>query len=129
MTLDRREFLRGLAALAGLLAAGCPRGHGAVETLLVELVHTLAVPDPSRVGRRLLESEPGLHDVESLCEEIFGELPIETAADSAELARTFRDKVRGELEAGRFALADGWLLAPSEARLCALLAAGHETAS
>ena len=123
MVVGRREFLvRAVsAALAAFSAAALPQRPHADESRIAEqrlanLFHDKAAA--LAVGRRHLERYPDEGDRLVLLAALFpGGLP---AADTALRSQLARQRQR-DFETGRVVILDGWTLAISESRLCAMV--------
>ncbi len=123
--LTRRRFLGGLAiAASGAVAAtglaSCRPALSDAETLLLELVSQVAVPDPVAVGQAYLRDHRDEHDAAVLLDRVFAGLPV--AGGGRRLLASFRDRLSDDFEHRRTVRADGWILSRTEARFCALLA-------
>lgn len=137
--LTRRRMLQGILALGLAPLAGCggdrgggrggSRGgsrngdHSPILLLLHGLLQEVALPDPLQVGRAHLQNTPTERDPSLLLEAVFADLPL--AADLPHLRRTFAQRLREEFTHQQTITTDGWLLALSESRFCALLAICH----
>jgi hypothetical protein len=80
-----------------------------------------------RIGRAYLASHPEENDASALERRLFGHSG--GAWDARRAADTWETSCREDFRAGRLVAIEGWWLAPSEARLCALisLTAGRTT--
>ncbi|HMR31024.1 MAG TPA: hypothetical protein PKA13_08175 [Geminicoccaceae bacterium] len=122
-TLDRRSLLAGATGTAFVAAlpasAAAPTAAGALVDALDQRDSALAI------GREVLAQQPGLS-----ADVLVAELARAVALPPGRLARMDRELLRARLDAARsaeFGRADtvrvrGWVLAASEARLCALVA-------
>ena len=84
---------------------------------------TTAGPRPSPadvalIGERYLVLHPDEASVEALS------TAVAAPAGAGPAFASLRGRIHGDLEAGRVAVVDGWVLAVTEARLCALVALG-----
>jgi hypothetical protein len=137
--LDRRRFIAAaLAVSAAMLpwqrsladtataAAGIHRAAGAGGTSATALLGTLGNPAAAgRLGAAYLSAYPDEADLDVLVHQLTGALGTgaDTAAVSQEaLMQALVDRVEQEYCTAPLVRADGWLLAPSEARLYALAA-------
>ncbi len=141
MRFSKRYILRLGTALAVSLGAG--RAHAlagaGAETRKSEAVHRLlgvfSRPESAAiVGRRYLERYPMEADPVRLLAAIEGRLrraagppslPPLDRIGKAQLDRHIAAAVARDFEDGRMAEVEGWLLAETEARLCALAALEH----
>jgi len=126
--LVRRRFLRlGLGSVLGSLAglAGWRPAFAAVRA-----VDFFAHPDSARaIGRAVLQARPDWHDPAHLAAGLLADRPqlagiFSPRADRPAMAREVRQAIGEDFAAGSTVLVDGWLLARSEAKLCALAALG-----
>lgn len=128
MKLSRRGALLGILATAGAtlaslrfpwqVALGSP-----VEDILLELLQVVAVPDPLHVGEFYLRALSDLPErPEKLMDSVFGDLPAAPVDVTRELAEALREKAQRQFEAGEMMQVGGWILAPVEVELCALIA-------
>ena len=131
--LDRRRFIAAaLALFTGALAwrrslADVALGAAGIDdTGPTALLSTLAKPAAAaRLGAAYLSAHPDEADLGLLVHQLTGALGtgIETADASPEtLIQALVDQVEQEYCTAPLVRADGWLLAPSEARLYALAA-------
>jgi hypothetical protein len=121
LTLSRRQLLTAaLGLLVGPLAAG--PGIAAAQLPPASLLRVLTDPAAAvRFGRAYLADHPDEADLEVLVGRLRASLGTEpSAADSA--AAAIVELVQAEYVTETLLRVDGWLLAPSEARLYALAA-------
>lgn len=111
----------GLAALAGWRVAVT------VEPGVVAALRRAVGPDASAraVGRAYLAAHPAEADRERLVRTLVAEPAtaralLATRPDPAALGEALAQAIRGDFLARRMVKVDGWLLARTEARLCAL---------
>lgn len=122
--MKRREFL-GLTATgaAGLILPAAAGGRGTEATTLSMLAATqlLAVVHDARIvaeiGRRYRELVPAENDVAGLAGAILND--VEPGADQA-LPERLDACIRRDFAGGRIVTLDGWVVAVTEARQCAL---------
>jgi hypothetical protein len=84
-----------------------------------------SLDQPAVVGREYLALAPGEADARDLTALIAARLPgghRALARDTGRLRATVDRCVRADFAAGRVVTVDGWILAATEARLCALAA-------
>ncbi len=123
----RRRFLAlGLAAaVAGQIRpalAGAPLGGlaGPANDTERRLAGLFRNPEFAReVGRKYLAIHPDEADRYRLRTTLFG---VARPRSSAALRNVLADRRRKDFEDGDIAVVDGWVLARSEARVCALVA-------
>jgi hypothetical protein len=117
MTITRRGILARLGMAGGLLGGLLlPRVAGARPAGHLAALHDLDAA--RRIGRAYLADHPGEADAAVLTtwlDQALGK-PASVPAARAALRRAVRDDMRG----GRSVVVDGWVLALTEARLCAL---------
>ena len=131
--LDRRRFIAAALALtAGALTcrqplAGTPTGGSGADTSA--LLGTLGEPAAAgRIGAAYLATHPDEAHPDRLAQQLSRALGMHTGtppASSEALIRALDDLVAAEYCVAPLVRADGWLLAPSEARLYALAALAH----
>ena len=120
--MHRRRFLHLASATAlGALASGCASGrvYDAVALSHPELLNALGSERVRAIGERYRATTPEERDGESLRAAIERARPFASrffGAASPPLA----DLVRHDFEQGRTVVVDGWVLARTEARQCAL---------
>ena len=112
--MHRRQFLRVAAAVpvAGVLASACAPGAGYDDASLArpELLAAMGPALVRSLGARYRELTPAEHDAGALrlTARLFG------------ARRPVADLVRDDFAHGRTVVVDGWILARTEARQCAL---------
>ena len=74
--------------------------------------------DVALIGERYLEQHPDEAAVDALS------AAVDLPAGEGPAFAALRGRIHADLEAGRVAVVDGWVLAVTEARLCALVALG-----
>jgi len=126
MLLSKRDLYRFGAALTVLFAA---RGGGAVpvpaaDPLQRRLLALLSRPDSAAtVGRAYLRLRPDEAEadllVRLLAQSLSGPADLD---DEAKLRRAMARSLSADFDQGRLVNVSGWLLAETEARLCALAA-------
>jgi len=133
MSTTRRRLLVALGATGAVVALGyggslaaCARRDARAADLLGDPARLFAAlpgpADPERVGAAVLEGRTAL-SVARLLPDLAGEAPLREAcrlACPATRAAALAAAFRAEFAAGRFVVADGWVVAPSEARIAAL---------
>ena len=126
--LTRRSFLAlagvvvagGGAAAAKLLAGGGTEWSGPASTVAALFDDPHAV---QRLGQAYVD-RTGETNREALLAQIGGATERAIRAGDVEATRTLvRQRAAAEAAAGRLIAVDGWLVAPTEARLAAVLAA------
>ncbi len=124
--MKRREFL-GLAATstAGLVLPVAARASedpssALPHSALLATFHDLNVV--REIGRRYREMTPQEDNAALLAESILGEQP---SAPSAALSAGLAEHVQRDFAASRTVIVDGWVLAVTEARQCALYSLHH----
>jgi len=130
MRRSRRRFLRGalLGAATSLLdplrrAWGFEAARSAVPPDLARrLVQSLRDSSSARaVGAAYLRTMPDEADVQTLLARLLGDQPALSGSRSAAATRKLlRRCIRADFAGERVVAVDGWLLAETEARLCAL---------
>lgn len=117
--LTRRRLLAALAAV-GLGAAGWRVLDDGDDSPEARLAAVLADRDAARnVGERYLDTRPAERDAALLVRRL-APLGDPAVAPEQVLREQALDAVRRDFEVGRFVIVDGWYLAETEARLCAL---------
>jgi hypothetical protein len=119
---SRRRLL--LASLFAGLSAFLPRGAVA-RPRAERLLAVFGRRDSAReVGVRVVASLPAGTGRAALARELAHRHPALPAAldagDDAEVARLLRETIADDLHHGRVRVVDGWVLARTEAELCAL---------
>ena len=71
-----------------------------------------------RLGRAYLVATPNEASASRLTSLILGESAMRTGREAARV----RSRIQGDFDAGRVVTVDGWIVSPTEARLCALCA-------
>jgi hypothetical protein len=119
--LRRREFLAlGAGLLAGLAA---PRRARAAVPTRDPVARLFAHPDSARiVGRRYLEAFPQRAERARLEADCVNRVALAADADATAWREALAALRRREFADGETVVLDGWVLARSEASLCALLA-------
>ena len=120
--MDRRQFLRvaAVAPVAGALASACAPGAGYDEASLArpELLAAMGPELVRTLGTRYRALTPGERDAAALRDAILDSRP--TAARLFGARHPVADLVRDDFARGRTVVVDGWILAATEARQCAL---------
>ena len=120
--MHRRQFLRVAAAVpvAGVLASACAPGAGYDDASLArpELLAAMGPALVRSLGARYRELTPAEHDAGALRDAILGARPLTARLFGAR--RPVADLVRDDFAHGRTVVVDGWILARTEARQCAL---------
>ena len=117
--MKRREFI-GFAAAAGLVTPAAALNGESIDTVLARprLLRIVGGPDEvAALGARYLAATPQEADVAALRHAILGGSEPATAAA---LRVQLEARVQQEFCAGETATIDGWVLARTEARQCAL---------
>jgi hypothetical protein len=123
--LSRRRFILSLVAtlaplsLIGFAWIRFPQfRHAVVVSLLSD------VPGARVLGARYLRMAPEEADGAALAAELFSHLAEQpgTAIQFAEIGRTLAERRERDFAAGDTVIVGGWILARTEARLCALAA-------
>ena len=127
----RRDLVRGMAAALGLAgtfmcagawargaisAVGVPESRWHIRRVLAALLN--AELAPQRVGHRYLALHPEEIDIDRLWTTLAG-LPLPSHID--QLKARLAQLRRRDFERGEIVIVDGWILARTEARACALL--------
>ena len=124
--ISRRAFLASLAVVGAggglvLLLRRSRPGDPVAEEAKVALAGIPADPKAARtIGSAYLAAEPGEADEAALVAGLFGEDGLGEAAPG-DLSERLRSLVRTDFAAGRTVVLGGWVLARSEARMCALV--------
>ena len=120
--MDRRSFLRIAAAvpLTGALAVACAPGAGFDTAALAhpELLDALGAAQVRSIGARYRDAVPKERDADALRGAILDARPLPARIFGANIS--VADLVRDDFAAGRTVVVDGWVLAATEARQCAL---------
>jgi hypothetical protein len=125
----RRRWVLGAVGLgtmsmwsSGLLAA--LRSEIACERVRKKLVSLLHEPERARkVGEVYLQSPPGrLAPPLELAETVLAEMGPDASNEA--IRRDISARIRRELQEVQVISLDGWIISPTEARLCGLAAAG-----
>lgn len=118
---SRRRTLVSALALAAVVAAS-PGLDAGGRGLLARAPGALALwrnrAAARAIGRRYLAAEPGEADAVFLAEQLFGD--DRTSLSLAEMRQAVGAARTRDFANGDTVLIDGWLLARSEVRLCAL---------
>lgn len=121
MNLTRRFVVLGAAAAAGMGAA--PTQGDAAERLARIIPHAASA---RTIGRAWLAAHPDEREVALLEARLLGALALErrglAALDNAALRAHAVVRIRADFAAGRTVTLGGWVLARTEARLCAVSA-------
>ena len=135
--ITRRTFLGGmlaaaLAAVFGLRWWQLRRQDDILVELLLKLFDRHEFDSAALLGQRYREAVPQEAGQAALAAALVASLGAEAglpAGDLAGLRRLVDERIRGDFAAGRVVDVDGWLLAVTEARICALasLAADAKT--
>ena len=118
--MKRREFI-GIAAAAGLVAPAAAIDGDSIETLLARprLLRIVGGADEvADLGARYLAAVPGEADVSLLRPPKHG--VVEPGTSPTALRPRLVAEVQREFAAGDTVTLDGWVLARTEARQCAL---------
>lgn len=118
---SRRRLLEVLAGTV-LPLLGRPRRNPPVSDAWKSLVGSRR--SRAAVGRAYLASQPGRIDARGLEQSLLPADPAHAAwvlGDVERLRRHVRERIRSDFEAGRTVHIRGWVLAETEARVCALL--------
>jgi hypothetical protein len=123
---SRRVLVAGVALLAGftaLLPSALRAKSPAEQAILAALSDHRSA---RHVGRLSLAAWPHMHDRAALVQQILGELEIGIAdaphIGTDELRRRLAGRIQADFATARTVRLDGWLMALTEARLCALAA-------
>ncbi|MCH2170603.1 hypothetical protein MK489_07445 [Myxococcota bacterium] len=122
-SLTRRGFVRGIALVSagmglGMWSAGCRRAPAGALELALELSDPASAPV---LGRAYLRLHPGENDPRALAQALFPGLATAPGEfDGSRAAREYLERIRVEFASGETVRVGGWVLARSEARLCAL---------
>ena len=120
-TLFTRRAMTALLALPTLFAARRIKAHTA---LLSTLGDQRAA---AMVGHLALDAAPIWGDSDAIADEIWNRLGMDRAADAAAIRARLSSIIRDDFAAERTLRLDGWLVAETEARLCALAALTAQT--
>ena len=128
---SRREFLYLLTAVLGTTAAGglgCaqPRDPKATAEQLTDFVELREAW--ATIGRTYLETDPADGTVEALTDKLMSDLDWGRVPAKLEtLQQGLVDRIQTEFRDEEMERVDGWMLAPTEVRLCALIALLQDT--
>lgn len=129
-TLTRRWFLTGLTALV-ITRAGPDRWQSSEDrspaSALLGHFFRRDLPAAVRLGRKYLEIAPAERSEERLGEMILGAAWGEGNSDARDIATRVRVRRDEDFREGDLVTIDGWFLARTEARLCALAALAANT--
>lgn len=123
---SRREFLYLLTGVLGVSAGGgigCGLFRGAEGTAarLTEFVQLREAW--STIGRSYLEAYPSENSVDTLIDSLMADLGwIQVPGNEEKLEARLVERIQREFEDVPLVRVEGWLLAPTEARLCAVVA-------
>jgi len=130
LKLTRRWFLTGLTALVFTRAAPDPwppaEGRSHAPALLGHFFRR-DLPAAVHLGRRYLEIAPAERSEERLGEMLLGSSWGDGRTDIREIATRVRARRDADFRAGDLVAIEGWFLARTEARLCALAALAAST--
>lgn len=119
----RRGFLIGLTALAAVRMASASSTHRSAE-IAEHLEHFFpdGLATAIALGRKYLEKVPSERSMADLTALLLGNGAPERAVDIRALTARVRDLRYRDFLSGDLVPIDGWLLARTEGRLCALAA-------
>jgi len=119
----RRAFLIGLTALVAVRIAPARSTPPATEiSQYLEHFFPEHLATAIAVGDRYLEMVPSERSKASLAASVFGNSTPERAGNIRALTDHVRDLRRRDFQSGDLVSIDGWMLARTEVRLCALAA-------
>ena len=125
----RREFVWGLAlGFGGGLCLSLPACSPSSPTLLPVDLSALLPKASLRIGKTFLNNRPFLDSRIPRLEDVFPPPAQWTQMSAEEVLERLRAQISADFESGRTVLVGGWVLAETEARLCAfhsLLRAGE----
>ncbi|MFL5583160.1 MAG: hypothetical protein ACJ8AO_22565 [Gemmatimonadaceae bacterium] len=120
---NRRRFLQtiGAALAAGLTSSACAADakYDAAALARPELLDALGAGVVRAIGARYRETTPGERDADALRRAILSSRPW-AARLRWRRSPSVAELVRGDFADGRTVVVDGWVLAATEARQCAL---------
>ena len=120
---DRRQVLEGLAALPWLLLAGCgPDVISPAErarAILLAILDRIPLPDPLEIGRGFLKTHATV-TADALARDVLQ--PLGGSDDAAALVDSVGRQISDDFTSERVLEIEGWFVALTEARVCALIA-------
>lgn len=123
----RRRLLFAIAGLAASAAIGPAAISHFLERLAAADEVARALRDlvshresAASLGRAYLAVHPAEADADRLTSLILGPAPVPTG----KLAARVSSRIQADFEAGRVVTVQGWIVSPTEVRLCALCALG-----
>ena len=128
---SRREFLYLLTAVLGTTAAGglgcaLPRDPKATAGELTDFVQLREAW--ATIGRAYLETDPADGTIDALTDRLMSDLDWGRVPGKLEtLQQGLVERIQTEFRDEEMERVEGWLLAPTEVRLCALIALLQET--
>jgi hypothetical protein len=128
---SRREFLYLLTAVLGTSAAGglgcaVPRDSQATAGQLTDFVELRDAW--ATIGRAYLDSAPADSSLDALTDRLMSDLDWGRVPSKLEtLQQGLVERIQTEFRDEEMERVEGWMLAPTEVRLCALIALLQET--
>jgi hypothetical protein len=120
---NRRLFVGAVAVTGSLYAAAI--GRGALKACGTDEVHFSDLRPLIRIGEAYLDEIGTSEELRTLHNELLANPPAPSADLAGAIQRRFlavRDQAQEEFQRGETVSCDGWVLARSEARLCAVAA-------
>jgi hypothetical protein len=120
---NRRLFVGAVAITGTLYAAAI--GRGALKACGVDEVHFVDLQPLIRIGDAYLDEIATSGELRALHNELLADHLMPSADLADAIQRRFlavRDQAQEEFQRGETVSCDGWILARSEARLCAVAA-------
>jgi hypothetical protein len=119
---DRRQFLRSLGATAvGVAATGCKNGpeYDVPSLAQPDLISPLGIAEARNIGQRYRALNRSEGNVSAIRTAILDSRPL--VARLGLIHPPLAALVHGDFDRGSTVVVDGWILAVTEARQCALL--------
>jgi hypothetical protein len=119
---DRRQFLRHLGAAAvSMTATGCKNRpeYDVASLAQPDVLATLGIAETRNIGQRYRALKRSEGNVIAIRAAILDSRPL--VARLGLIHPPMAALVHGDFERGRMVVVDGWILAVTEARQCALL--------
>jgi len=128
--MKRRDFIQLSAFAAGIitfpLLHSCSPTEG--ESAISKPVFLSRLLDANTIraaGKAYLQKKPRENDDDKLIRLLAGNSSIANAADEKTIHQFLDEKIKHDFETGNTVLVNGWVLAVTEARQCALFSRVH----
>lgn len=125
--MDRRKFIAAAALSAAASVIQGPKAFASSNPALEHqgLVSVFSHAESARaVGERYLALHPEEREPEKLADAIYGASPLsrDWKPGGAAVHKHLEEKIKKDFKQGHTVRLDGWILASTEGRLCALVA-------